>query len=320
MKAVITGENDERVGVNLRDNNGAEHVIEMEFDGEIKHHQCEAYADQPHNRTADENEYNEQARRYARYYVYKERGYDTVEHAENPEYVDAVRQAITDLSDAAFEESFGALYRQLRSHDDPSVDRLVDLPAGVRGENAVVYELDVYLGLDLQDDKLADEASRLAKAHGLDFDAATTTQPPSAVSEQDLEKWEAVGDQLTDVADPEDLQEAFDISAVSGIHVGYPDASGEHQVQRAKDPLRREPDATIELMPYAPDSFGEFREYLDHHLRCQVRDCYAGMGLLAPEPFRTRGFGKFIYARRYDHYSIYPPMHRSDTDHDRALI
>ncbi|SEL14096.1 hypothetical protein [Haloferax larsenii] len=320
MNADFLGEDENDIGVKVEDNNSASHHIEMhKSNGEIYAHQCDAYADHPRNRTPDENEYNEQARRYARYYVYRERGYDTVTHVENPEYIDTVRRAIADLSDAAFEEYFGALYRQLRSHDDSSVDRLVQLPSGVQQEDAVVYELDVYLGVDVQDDTLADQIEEIAQTHGLTL-GRETPRSPASVSASELDEWRTVGDQLVAVADDQVLHDALEISAVSGIHVGYPDASGEHQVQRADDPLRREPDTTIELLPYAPDSLSEFREYLDHHLRCQVRDCYAGMGLLAPEPFRVRGFGKFIYARRYDHYNIYPPMHEADPDHNRALL
>lgn len=310
MKAVITGENDELVGVNLRDNNGTEHIIEMTQKGEITAHQQDGYSDEAAKRTQDGNVYVEQARRYAKYYVYKERGYDTVEHAENPEYVDAVRQAIADLSPDDFEQYFWALHQQLRSHDDAGRQRVVEIPAGARAEDAVIYELDAYLGVDLQDSDLTDRAKALARARGLDLDAASSPRHGGAVSEKDLEDWTEFGDQLIDSTDPDTL--ALNISAVSGIHVGYPDVRGEHQVQRAEDPLDREPDATIELMAYAPESLEGFREYLDHHLRCQVRDCVVGMGLVPPEPFRVLGFGKFIYARRYDQYDLYPRFHKRD--------
>jgi hypothetical protein len=43
------------------------------------------------------------------------------------------------------------------------------------------------------------------------------------------------------------------------------------------------------------------------------------MGLLPPEPFQTVGFGKFIYARRYDHYDLYPRFRRSDKEQNALL-
>jgi hypothetical protein len=174
MNAEVTGENDELIGLSVIDNKDNEHIIDIrKEDGKITGHQCEAYADHPRDRTPDENEYNEQARRYAKYYVYQERGYETVEHAENPEYVNAVREAIFDLSPAEFKQYFGPLHQQIRSHQDRSVDRLVDLPAGVQSEDAVVYELDVYFGVDLEDGALSETAEAIADARGLDFEAAT---------------------------------------------------------------------------------------------------------------------------------------------------
>ncbi len=312
MKAVITGENDERVGVNLLDNNDTEHVIEMEFDGEIKYHEQDGYPDDPQKRTEEGNEHINQTRRYAKYYVFKNREYDTVEHVETPEFVDSVRQVLAALSPSEFERYVGALYRQLRSHEDPSVDRLVDIPAGARSEDAVVYELDVYLGAEPTDDERRGTFEVFAFTSGLDVEAGTTPRSPDSVSESELDEWVGLAESVFEDDDPE----AFDatIAAVSGIHVGYPDRHGEHRVERNDDPLDRQPDATIELMPYAPDSLSEFQSYLDHHLRCQVRDCYVGMGLLPPEPFRVTGFGKFIYARRYDHYDLYPPFHTASSE------
>ena len=300
MKAEFTAEDDDHIGLNVIDNAQNTHDLTLrKGSGVIVYHQCEVYADDPRDRTPDENEYNEQARRYARYYVYQERGYDTVEHTENPDYINAVREAIADLSDAEFRQYFGPLHQQLRSHHDDSVDRLVDIPAGARAEDAVIYELDAYLGIDIEDDSIADEVAALSEAHGLDLEAAT--QPVTDAAENDLADWESVGEHLLDLTDGD---VPMNLAAVSGIHVGYPNSQGEHEVQEADDPLDREADARIELMPADPGSIEEFRAYLDHHLRCQVRDCLAGMGLFPPEPFQTVGYGKFIYARRYDHYDL----------------
>ncbi|NGM68020.1 hypothetical protein G6M89_03155 [Natronolimnobius sp. AArcel1] len=316
MKAVITGENDRLVGVNLLDNNDAEHVIEMKKDGTITAHQQDGYADDPDNRTEEENEHVNQTRRFAKFHVYRERGYDTLEHIENPDYIDAVRQAILQLSDAEFEQYFGALHQQLRSHHE-SVDRPVNLPAGVQKPDAVIYKLDTYLGVDIAESGLTEQARALAEAHSLEYEPGTTPKTGAAVSEADLEEWTEFGEHLMDLANPDDLE--LELSAVSGIHVGYPDARGEHEVEWNDSPLEREPDARLELMPADPGSLEEFREYLDHHLRCQIRDCFVGMGQVPPEPYRVVGFGKFIYARRYDHYDLYPQLHLRDGDHNAVI-
>jgi len=315
MKAVVTGETNDLVGVNLRDNAGTEHILDVrKEDGTITGHQQDGYSDDPAKRTEDENEHVNQARRYARYYVYEQRGYDTVEHTENPGYVNAVREAIADLSDVEFRQYFGPLHQQLRSHHDDNLERLVDIPPGARAEDAVIYELDAYLGIDLEDDSIADQVAALTEAHGLGFEKGT--RAVTEASENDLADWESVGEHLLDITDGD---VPLNVAAVSGIHVGYPNAAGEHEVQEAEDPLDREADARIELMPADPGSLEEFRAYLDHHLRCQVRDCFAGMGLFPPEPFQTVGYGKFIYARRYDHYDLYPRFHRSDEEQNALL-
>ncbi|WP_018259034.1 hypothetical protein [Halomicrobium katesii] len=257
-----------------------------------------------------------QARRFAKFHVYRKHGYDTVEHIENPDYVDAVRRAIHTLSDEEFEDLFGPLHTQLRSHHE-NIDRPVDLPAGVQKPDAVVYKLDICLGVDIDDSGLTEQARSLAQAHSLNYDDGSTTKTAAAVDDDQLDQWAEFGDHLTDLADEDDLE--LDISAVSGIHVGFPNARGEHEVVWAERPLDREPDARLELMPAEPGSFEAFRQYLDHHLRCQVRDCFAGMGLMPPEPYKVVGFGKFIYARRYDHYDLYPQFHLRDGDHGAVI-
>ncbi|WP_317618596.1 hypothetical protein [Natronobiforma cellulositropha] len=282
----------------------------MEFSGNITAHQQDGYSDDPEKRTSEENEHNNQARRFAKYYVFTQRGYDTLEHAQNPAYIDAVRRAIAALSEEAFERYFGALYQQLRSHD-ADVERPVTLPAGVRAPDAVVYELEVYLGLALEGE-VAERAQALAAESGLDLSEESDVRPVSALSAGDLERWRAVGEDLADVVERDGLEADLTVAAVSGIHVGYPNSRGRHEVERADTPLEREPDAVIELLPHAPETLAAFREALDHHLRCQVRDRFVTMGLVPPEPFRVIGFGTLHDARRYDHYDLYPQLHLRD--------
>lgn len=312
MEGQIDGEDGEYLKIFVTDNNLGDHDITIEIDtGEIVYHQCDAYADDPADRTQEENEHNEQARRYAKYYVYSERGYDTVEHTENPDYINAVREAIADLSLEAFGEYFGPLYQQLQSHNDPGVQRLVSLPAGVRSEDAVVYEFDVYLGVDLDEGEVGAQARTLAREHGLDFAAGTAT-PITEATASEIADWEEFGADLLERTEPGTI--SLDVGAVSGIHVGFPNARGEHEVQEADSPLDRQADARVELMPVDPGTIEEFRALLDHHLRSQVRDTIAGMGLMPPEPFQTIGFGKMIYARRYDQYDLYPAFHTGESE------
>ena len=320
MHASIEGEDDGGCGLTVVDNNDVEHWIEIKYDrSEISYHEQDGYPDDPAKRKDDNDEHVNQARRYAKYYVYQQRGYDTVANADNPAYIDAVREAVAELTNEEFERYFKPLHQQIQSHHDNSIERPVDLPSGVRAPDAVVYELDVYLGVDLAASELENRAEAIAQAHGLDFEEGTATKFGSEVTDSDLQDWEDAGEELVQDADPSDLETT--VSAVSGIHVGYPNIRGEHQVKRSHDALTREPDATIELIPSAPDSLEEFQPFLEHHLRCQVRDCFVGMGFHPPEAYRVIGFGKFISARRYDQYGLYPPLHTGpDEDDDDGLL
>jgi hypothetical protein len=339
--AVITDENDRRVSVHVRDNAGEEHTIELTVDGEVKHHTSRGYADRARNRTRTENQYNEQARRFAKYYVFRERGYETVERAKTPEFVDAVRRAIDALSPTEFEASFGELYRQLRSHDELGAPRTVELRPGAGGpglwtrllrtgarairrrlqggkrhltervvtlpsrvgEDNIVYSVDVRLEPDLT---TTDGLERLTRVHGVDLSEESDRPAPGTLSEADLESWQTM--EGTPHADTP-VDGLADVGAVSGIHVGYPNNLGKHTVDRSTATLGQEPDATVELFPTAPPSLAEFRSFLDYHLRCQVRDCYVQKGVVPPAPFQARGFGKFRSTRRYDDYDLYPEFY-----------
>ncbi|WP_245708474.1 hypothetical protein [Halohasta litchfieldiae] len=85
------------------------HGIHVAFDGEITYHEQGGYPDKAANRTAEGNEHVEQARRFAQYYVYVDRRYDTVPSTDHPERINAVRLAIRELNDTEFEALFGDL-------------------------------------------------------------------------------------------------------------------------------------------------------------------------------------------------------------------
>jgi len=314
MNGEMFDENENGVAVDITDNNDILHEISMFKNGEITYHKQDGYPDDPSQRSQEGNEHVNQARRFAKYYVFAEQGYDTLEYTENPAYIDAVRQAIADLSPAVFKGHFGALHRQLRSHHE-DVERPITLPSGVRKPNAVVYEQDVYLGVDLTDESITDQVQRLSTANGLDLNDHTAVQPASDLSEAALDRWRAFGEDLAESVDREGLEPELTISAVSGIHVSYPGTRGQQQIQEADTPLDRQPEARLEMLPYAPETIKEFQAFLDHHLRCQVRDCFVKMGTVPPEPHQVTGFGKFRDARRYDHFEMYPELHKQDGDH-----
>ncbi|WP_239524401.1 hypothetical protein [Halogeometricum borinquense] len=145
MQANILGEDAGAVIVQVFDNNDVEHALAIESDGEIQEHGQEGYPDNPKERTNEEDETVSQARRFARWHVYREKGYDTVPASENPDRIAGVLLAILDLDQAEFEEYFGTLCRQVGSRDLADVEPPLDLPPEVYNEQFIVYHQHVYL-------------------------------------------------------------------------------------------------------------------------------------------------------------------------------
>jgi hypothetical protein len=271
MKAKITGENEERVGLYVDDNSGAEHWLEMEFDGEIKYHECEAYPDKASNRTTEGNEHNNQARRFSKWHVYRERGYNTLDPSNNPDSILAALIAIARLDESEFTDYFGDIERQIESHYDGST---VNLPFDNADEDdVIVYRKDVYVTPD-----------------PTDFD------PP--VLEQYLGRFQ--GDSDSQAVPSKDTLNRdtfdaldFEIEAISDMHYLHTDGLGNEQTKRGTEPLDREPNATIELVPFDPDEIDSFHHYVVSHLAYQIRDCFLRMGLKPPVAFRQTGWGKY---------------------------
>ena len=310
MKGNITGENDERVGIYVDDNNGVEHWIEMEFDGEIKYHEQDGYPDDPSKRTDEGNEHVAQARKFAQYYVYHERGYDTVEPENHPERINAVRLALQELSDHQYEELFGDFYQQLLSHYDEDVSRPLPIPRGAPSPDSVVYLQNVYLGIDPLESDIAAESRDLATAHDVELDELTET-PVTDLTDEETSRWESFVDDLTDLVrkTETDLSDSLYVDSVSSLYAGYVDGPEYEENQPDRDPFDREPDAVIELPPVELREFDRFRTFLDHHLKCQVRDTFVRMGVEPPEEFRVVGHGRLASVVAYKFIDLYPDYH-----------
>jgi len=262
MKAIIGDEDDNGVGLRVTDRNGVSHGIHVGYNGEVTYHEQDGYPDDPENRSNEEGESIEQARRYAQYYVAQETDYDTIPWDFNPERIELVREALEKLSAEEIEHYFGDLLAQSLSHyaDDPDVDtgeieRPHDLPADKIGpDGAILYKQEIYL--DANDE----------------------------------------------------------IEATSGVIIEYNVDINDMRTVRHGETPDRDPNACVEIYPaplVAPEAF---RDYLAYNLRCQIRDCYVGMGLEPPAEYRVLGPGKFMFAGKYEHFDCYPPYHDKDAD------
>jgi len=311
MKADIYGENEEVVGVDTVDNNSVEHYIEMGFNGDITAHQCDSYADKAVNRTEEENEHSNQARRFARYYVYAQRGYDTVPPAEHPVRIDAVRTAISEMDLDEFETLFGDLYEQLAYESGTRNDPAIDLPS--RSTDPSIFSKNIYLGVDPIE---TDLGKTLAVEHGIDLDQDAADVDLSSLSADEIGQWGEFTGEFTAraIGIETDLSEAVSLHHVSDLYVQYPDGP---DIVAADDHLGeqpREPDTVIELLPIDPESLERFKSFLDHYLKCQIRDSFVEMGVRPPEAFRVIGMGRFMSTWRYDNIEFYPAFHDPNSE------
>lgn len=318
MQPKITGENDERVGISVIDNNDIEHLIEMEFDGEIQFHECDAYPDRAEDRAPENDEHVSQVRRYAQYYVFLERGYDTLPSAIHPGYINAVRLLVRDLPDEEFTTLFRDLYRQMRSHHDAEVDRVIPIPADAAGPDSVMYRKHVYLALDAAGGDLSEAIADFVSESGLDLPDADFSETDPV--DTDIGSWESFTGEVADLLNTGDVSapEGVSLGGVSSLYTAYIDSGGiEHIGEPDRDPVDREPDTLVELAPVDPGPIEEFRAFLDHHLRCQVRDCFIRMGVQPPQEFRVLGVGHFEAAEQYKLREMFPDY--TDPDNQGLL-
>jgi len=308
MDAIITGES-ERVGLSIIDNNDVEHLIEMELNGQIKYHETDGYPDDPVDRTKVGNEHINQARRFAKYWVYRKRGYDTLDGWKNPDRITLAAIGLMALEASVAEEYLGELSQQLANlYTD--TDPTVDVPEGVDPSSAV-YRQDVYLGLD--EEARSSYAAVLDEVSGFDLHVDGTDSDHSIISDTEVER---LVDE-TDI-DPSGLptpEDGLFIEATSGVHIHWDDAMGQYHTQWGDQPdVDRDPDGRIELLAFEPDSIEELKRQAVRNLLCQVRDCYLAMGIAPPEQFRLLGHGRHAASTWYVHNDFYEDYYDPDAN------
>lgn len=287
MEGEIDGEDEDGVGLRVYDNNQTEHRIGVDFDGEIFIHECDEYPAKAAKRTDRQNAHSGQVRRFAKWHVYRERGYETVRRRENPDVLMAGLLAIAALSDDQFSEYFGDIETQLERHYS---DAPVDLPFDdADPDDTIIYEKDVYITPDPLEFEPPVLEQFIARFEG-------NPDTPTVASTGDVPL-----DELDDLL--------FDVEGVSEKHVLHYDSEGTEQYERGTQPtLDRKPDFRVELMAFDPAEVGSFQHYVVSHLAYQIRDCFLLMGLKPPEGFRATGWGSykgFLSQSAFDLYENY---------------
>ncbi|QCW01824.1 hypothetical protein [Natrinema pallidum] len=319
MEATITGEDDIAVGLSVIDNNEEEHLIEMEMDGEIYHHNQDAYADHPDNRSPEGRKHVGQAARYAKYYVYRERGYNTLassDSLQDPNRLITTAMVIHSLSADAFEHHFGDLYRQLKSHAGAG-EPVVHVKDAVMEDAFMVYAKEIYLGLE--DTDLAEVIETLSTEDATDYlrDAVTLLEDEETGAAGVLDQLAPLAaeygleDDLSETLEPEQC-----LDATPTVYPKWRIGTQIHEDPDQLPDIDREPDCCLDIVPYDPDSIEDLQEYIIQHITCQVRDCFVSIGVTPPEPFRVQGPGQDFITMQYQHFDYLQPYHDPDAEID----
>ncbi len=324
MEAEIIGENEDGIGVDVIDNTGITHEISIEKGGwDIVYHQQDGYPDDPPKRTNREDEMVAQAREYAKWHVYREREYDTLPPRRNPDRIAATLATVREMDDAEFERHFGTLVQQFSSYGDDTVDRPIELEEAVPHNQTVIYKQDVYLDATIED----------VRGYHEEFANGAESFATAVVGRlQEAGVFGTLGDRLGGFLESDGSADAdsqsVEFSSPEYFRQFGPDHISEpyYMYHRGDQPdrtvgrvanLDREPDTVIEMIPTAViDSLEIFRAFLVHHLLCQIRDTYIGMGVEPPVPFRMLGTGIHKYTLKYKHFEMYPEYFDTEADID----
>ncbi|MEZ3115206.1 hypothetical protein RYH80_04635 [Halobaculum sp. MBLA0147] len=311
MDATIEGENEDGIGLYVTDNEGVEHGIEMTFDGEILYHSQDGYADDPDSRAGDGNQHVAQARKYAKYYVYRETDYDTLTAYRNPDRIAATLCTLQNRSLGEIEADFGQFYRQQASHFREEVARPVSISRHVAGDDFVLYHQHVQLAAGL--DEIRGTAEQFAEEIG-----RLTADIASEFSLRDFldGAFDGIADTFTEEADADDLEldlPDFGIESTSQVYYRYYEATNETRTV-GDDGLDPDPDTRLEMPPSSVESLEQFDALLSRHLLCQLRDAYVSRGIEPPAAYRVLGHGTHHDAQNYRIVDLYPDYVDPDAD------
>jgi hypothetical protein len=321
MEASIPTEDEQYIGADVVDNQGVTHELTLvKSTGEIEYHSQDGYADDPDERSPEGKKHVGQASRYAKYHVYRERGYETFDASENPDRLLNTAIVLDTLSPAAFEEHFGDLYQQLKSHYTDQ-EPAVHVEPEVREDAFMIYAKEIYLGLD--DTDLADLTDTVAteemEAYVHDVGTLLDDSPAGSAGVIDQLDELAAKHGLDDLTDETPAPEQW-LAATPTIYPRWRIGTEIHQDPEQMPEIDGKPDCRLEIVPYDPDSIEDLQEYVIQHIKCQIRDTFVRMGVTPPEPFQVQGPGLDLVTMMYQHYESLQPYHDPEATIDWGAV
>jgi hypothetical protein len=311
MHATITTETAETVELHVTDRTDRTHELDITHEGEIdRHHSADESVDVA-EMSADAAEPYRQVRRFGKYYLARKRGYETLspysetDRIAYPEQLAATALVLGSMSPDALASEFETIYLQRRSATaaEPAP---IEPPSGSQQASCQRIEQDLYLRAE--PDRLRTLLDVLVELEALGGLRQLMDMYPEKTDRRS---------ELTGI-----LREGVDgageqpyVSGTSPVRVYWQTDGG---IQMTHGPVGTSPDGPIASRLQLPvgskpvRSPAAFQRLVVDHLRCQLRDCYLGMGVAPPRDLQVRGPGIAAMTARFADGDNYQRYHDSE--------
>lgn len=310
------------VELRVVDPDDVHHRLTVSTDGQVGRHWCEQYPEDGTDPSPIERERLARVERFARYYLARQGSdetlspYTATHRLADPDRLLVATLLVGVMSQETLASQFEACYDRLTDRGGADTSPLTTSPAGPADWQLV--EQDISLTMDTADVRtLADAVvgvDGLEKLrHALDVapdrdDADLFARLDRMLSATDAPvEGTVTSDRFLTVDPPVRVYRNPPSQREGG------GAPRDTRDSATDDPVAARLQLTPATLPLT--SVAAFQRQLVDHLRCQLRDCYVGMGLRPPESARLTGPGIAACTERYERLDRLQNYHR-----DYAII
>ncbi|MFC3960297.1 hypothetical protein [Halovivax cerinus] len=306
MRASIDTESADRITVTVVDNADDRHRITVERGGDVVNHQCDRDGPTSAEPSAEDAVRADRSIRFAKYYCYRTRSVDTLDpygtdRLTYPERLVATTLWIASMEPPTVTEHFPSLYRLYGPADDIDEDTVP--PPDVDDE---WIGIDQPVFLDVEPDRLRTLLDTTIELEALGALRHLLDRYPDRRGDTLAARLTAIlGTRQTPRPSDESAPDRYDpFVTTAPLDIRRPDDTSK-TVQTDDGEAETAPGLLAARIQFDRDvrpvtSPAALQRRLFDHLRCQLRDCYVGMGLAPPRDVRVRGPGIAWFARSYD--------------------
>ncbi|ELZ04080.1 hypothetical protein C482_03571 [Natrialba chahannaoensis JCM 10990] len=331
MQATIQSRTDRTVDLTVADNDGTEHSLTVTHEGELEYHRPHESSLTGDEQDLAEHERHAQLARFAKYAAFRACGFDALDpysatdRITYPEHVAAAALVLGAMTPETVESTLETAYRQRAAVDSQDgADALpVDPPTGTSSATCRLIEQEFAIGID--EPALRPLLDVLVELEGLGALRQSMDAQPDRRSDGQFVRLKdalsqaavtdsesiSIGDTSGDIDGTDFVSPCRPIRVeweVDGVtRVEYEDsdesaAGGDEGTVRLQLPVTDSPITSV----------AAFQRTVVDHLRCQLRDCYLGMGIAPPRDVQVRGPGIDSFTTTYEQGEFYQCYHDPD--------